>query len=56
MRIFAYAMAINYIDEYNRIGESTTMKCFHKFAVAINGLFGHEYLCELNLANVLKDM
>jgi hypothetical protein len=49
-------MAIEYVNEYNQIGESTTMKCFHKFAATINGLFGQEYLHEPNLANVLKHM
>ncbi len=49
-------MAVDYVNEYNQIGESTTMKCFHKFAVAINGFFGQEYFYEPNLANVLKHM
>jgi len=36
-------MAIDSIDEYIQIGESTTIKCFYKFAIAINYLFGEEH-------------
>jgi len=42
--MLAYGCAADAVDEYLRIGESTSMSCMIHFVEAIIYLFGKEYL------------
>ena len=44
LRIFAYGVAGDAVDEYIRIGESTATKCLKRFATAVVNVFEKEYL------------
>uniref|UniRef100_A0A0D3CQ84 DDE Tnp4 domain-containing protein n=1 Tax=Brassica oleracea var. oleracea TaxID=109376 RepID=A0A0D3CQ84_BRAOL len=44
IRMLAYGCAADAIDEYLRLGESTTLSCLTNFTEAIIQLFGDEYL------------
>ncbi|CAL1394932.1 unnamed protein product [Linum trigynum] len=52
IRILAYGVAADAVDEYLRIGESTTALCVKKFVRAFNVVFGEEYLRSPNAADV----
>ena len=42
--LLAYGSAADTVDEYLRLGESTSLLCLHKFTDGIIRLFGDEYL------------
>lgn len=44
MRQLAYGMPADTVDEYLRIGESTSIDCLKNFCIAIIDVFGEEYL------------
>uniref|UniRef100_A0A0D3E5Q9 Myb-like domain-containing protein n=1 Tax=Brassica oleracea var. oleracea TaxID=109376 RepID=A0A0D3E5Q9_BRAOL len=44
IRVLAYGTAADPVDEYLRLGESTTRKCVEYFVEGIINLFGDEYL------------
>ncbi|XP_020887609.1 uncharacterized protein LOC110230057 [Arabidopsis lyrata subsp. lyrata] len=44
IRMFAYGLAADVVDEYMRIGETTSMKCMEHFVDGIIYCFGDEYL------------
>uniref|UniRef100_A0A0D3ATT2 DDE Tnp4 domain-containing protein n=1 Tax=Brassica oleracea var. oleracea TaxID=109376 RepID=A0A0D3ATT2_BRAOL len=44
IRVLAYGTAADTVDEYLRLGESTTRKCLENFVEGIINLFGDEYL------------
>ena len=44
IRILAYGISADCVDEYLKIGESTAMECMKNFATAIIQVFGEEYL------------
>uniref|UniRef100_A0A0D2ZXL7 Myb-like domain-containing protein n=1 Tax=Brassica oleracea var. oleracea TaxID=109376 RepID=A0A0D2ZXL7_BRAOL len=44
IRVLAYGTAADTVDEYLRLGESTTRKCVEYFVEGIINLFGDEYL------------
>ena len=44
MRILAYGVSGDFVDEYLRIAENTATECLRKFVKAIIGIFSHEYL------------
>ncbi|XP_023735879.1 uncharacterized protein LOC111883791 [Lactuca sativa] len=44
MRMLAYGVAADVVDEYLCIAETTTIKCVKKFVKAIISVFGDEYL------------
>ena len=44
MRILAYRISADCVDEYLKIGESTAMECMKNFAVGVIQVFGDEYL------------
>ena len=44
IRVLAYGTAADTVDEYLRLGESTTRKCVEHFVEGIINLFGDEYL------------
>jgi hypothetical protein len=43
-RQLAHAVSTDYVDEYVRIGESTSIKCFRRFVRAVCEVFGQRYL------------
>ncbi|XP_056843104.1 uncharacterized protein LOC108832436 [Raphanus sativus] len=44
IRMLAYGSAADAVDEYLRLGESTTLSCLHHFTDGIIQLFGDQYL------------
>ena len=44
MRVIAYGILADYVDEYLHIGEDTTIESVHRFAKVIVRVFGPEYL------------
>nr|ACB59212.1 unknown protein [Brassica oleracea] len=44
IRVLAYGTAADTVDEYLRLGETTTRACVEKFVEGIINLFGDEYL------------
>uniref|UniRef100_A0A0D3D9D3 Myb-like domain-containing protein n=1 Tax=Brassica oleracea var. oleracea TaxID=109376 RepID=A0A0D3D9D3_BRAOL len=44
IRVLAYGTAADTVDEYLRLGESTTRKCLEHFVEGIIHLFGEEYV------------
>ena len=44
VRLLAYGSGADTVDEYLRLGESTTLSCLHHFTEGIILLFGDEYL------------
>jgi hypothetical protein len=54
IRMLAYGMAADAVDEYVRIGESTTIECLKKFCKGIINIFGQEYLRSPNAADIQR--
>ncbi|KAF7152257.1 hypothetical protein RHSIM_Rhsim01G0115100 [Rhododendron simsii] len=54
IRLLAYGIAADAIDEYLRIGESTALKCLRKFAKAIIAIFSDEYLRSPNNNDIAR--
>ncbi|XP_004971782.1 uncharacterized protein LOC101758964 [Setaria italica] len=54
MRILAYGVPADAVDEYVRIGESTAQKALHHFCRAVIDVFGEYYLQAPNAANVAR--
>jgi len=44
MRMLAYGIVADYIDEYLKIGASPTLECIKNFALGMIEVFGNEYL------------
>jgi len=44
MRMLAYGVSADAVDDYVRIGESTAMECLRRFAQCVISIFGEEYL------------
>ena len=44
IRMLAYGIAADCVDEYLKIGASTALLCMKKFCLAITQVFGDEYL------------
>ena len=44
IRVLAHGTAANAVDEYLRLGETTTRSCVQHFVEGIINLFGDEYL------------
>jgi hypothetical protein len=45
VRILAYGLPADAVDEYVRIGESTTREALNHFCVIVINVFGQQYLC-----------
>ncbi|XP_062103085.1 uncharacterized protein LOC133814097 [Humulus lupulus] len=54
MRILAYGVSGDFVDEYLRIAENTATKCLKKFVKAIIGIFSHEYLRSPNENDIAR--
>ena len=52
MRILAYGITADCVDEYLKIGASTILKCMKKFCLAVIQVFGDEYLQKPNQVDV----
>ena len=44
LRILAYGLSLDAVDEYVRIGESTARQALHHFCRAVIDVFGEQYL------------
>ncbi|XP_062089263.1 uncharacterized protein LOC133795823 [Humulus lupulus] len=54
MRILAYGVSGDFVDEHLRIAENTAAKCLKKFVKAIIGIFSHEYLRSPNENDIAR--
>ena len=54
LRMLAYGMAADSLDEYVRIGETTTIECVKRFCQGVVEIFGPEYLRSQNAADISK--
>ena len=52
MRMLAYGVAADCVDEYLNIGASTAVQCLKRFALGVVEVFGDEYLRKPNQADV----
>ena len=53
LRMLAYGMSADSLDEYVRIGETTTIECVKRFCQGVVKIFGPEYLRSLNVAEFI---
>ena len=44
IKMLVYGVLANFMDEYLKIGESTTVKSFKKFVKSVASIFSKEYL------------
>ena len=54
LRMLAYGMSADSINEYVRIGESTTIECVKGFCMGVVEIFGPEYLRSPNTADISR--
>ena len=54
LRMLAYGMSADSIDEYVRIGETTTIECVKRFCQGVVEIFGPEYLRSPNAADIIR--
>ncbi|KAL7224560.1 hypothetical protein ACSBR1_025929 [Camellia fascicularis] len=54
LRMLAYGVATDFMDEYLRIGESTAMKSLKKFVKVVVAIFPDEYLRSPNNDNIAR--
>ncbi|XP_015697119.2 uncharacterized protein LOC107305093 [Oryza brachyantha] len=53
-RMLSYGIAADAVDEYVRIGGSTTIESLKRFVVAMNEVFGEEYLRSPNETDIAR--
>jgi hypothetical protein len=53
-RQLAYGVPVNYVDEYVRIGESTTIEFLTRYVRAICEVFGQEYIRHSNEDDIAR--
>ena len=54
LRMLAYSMSADSLDEYIRIGEIITIECVKRFCQKVVEIFGPEYLRSPNAADISK--
>ncbi|XP_075645759.1 uncharacterized protein LOC142616889 [Castanea sativa] len=54
LRMIAYGVTTNFMDEYVRIGESTAIESLEKFVKAMVDIFSKEYLRSLNNEDIAR--
>lgn len=54
IRQLAYGVTVDHLDEDLRMGQSTFIKCLHKFCCYVVELFGDRYLRRLNIVDVQR--
>ena len=52
IRMLAYGSPADAVDEYVRIGKSTTIECLERFVKGVNNVYGSEYLRRPNNVDV----
>ena len=52
MRILAYGIVADCVDEYLKIGKRTTLECLKIFASGVIQTFGQDYLRKLTQADI----
>ena len=52
MRMLAYGVAADCVDEYLKIGASTAIECLKQFALGVVEVFGEEYMRKPNQVDV----
>ena len=53
LRMLAYGMSADSLDEYVKIGETTTIECVKRFCQGVVEIFGPEYLISPNAADII---
>lgn len=54
LRMIAYGVPADSIDDYIRIGESTAIESLRKFVISINQIFGEQYLRSPNKNDIKR--
>ena len=54
LRMLAYGMSTDSLDEYVRIGETITIECVKRFCQGVVEIFGPEYLRSPNAADISR--
>ena len=54
LRMLAYGMSADSLNEYVRIGETTTIECVKRFCEGVVQIFGPEYLRSPNAADISR--
>ncbi|KAL8131300.1 hypothetical protein AgCh_007289 [Apium graveolens] len=54
MRMIAYGVPVDSVDDYIRIGESTVIESLRKYVISINQIFGEQYLRSPNKNDIKK--
>ena len=54
LRMLANGMSVDSLDEYVRIGETTTIECVKRFCQGVVEIFGPEYLRSPNVADISR--
>ena len=54
LRMFAYGMSADSLDEYVRIGDTTTIECVKRFCQGVVEIFGSEYLRSPNAVDISR--
>ena len=54
LRMLAYGMSADSLDEYVRIGETKTIECVKRFCQGVVEIFGLEYLRSTNAADISR--
>ena len=54
LRMLAYGMSADSLDEYVRIGETTTIECVKRLCQGVVEIFGPEYLRSPNTADISR--
>nr|XP_051211539.1 uncharacterized protein LOC127329031 [Lolium perenne] len=54
IRMLAYGVAGDFVDEYTRMSESTGLEAMYRFCRAVIGTFGEEYLRQPNAADTAR--
>ena len=54
LRMLAYGISADSINEYVRIGESTTIECVKRFCQGVVDIFGPEYLRSPNATDIIR--
>ncbi len=54
IKMLAYGMAVDYIDEYCKLNQSTAFECLKIFVKVIRACFESNYLKQQTLTNVKK--
>ena len=54
LRMLAYGMSTDSLDEYVTIGETTTIECVKRFYQGVVEIFGPEYLISPNAADIFR--